>query len=291
MKYTNNTSHVDCIKDSTVYLEAENKELQAMVRHLNFPIAALKHSIVGSNWSTRGRTESDFLHHIHMVVRGSASVIQGSNRMVMRPGFAYWIPGNCPVQRECTTVYEKFYIKFRCEWFEGVDLLLDWRDRKPVQLGVWKVEAWKQDWSKALDVGSYLRLQAQILLWITNQVPDLQKIIAAHIAAHARFEEAIRLIDENLSAKLSVSKIALAHGMSKGAFCMAFSRAFGVPPKTYVNRRLNSKIIERLLSSDERLRFIAESFGFSDEYYFSRFFTKMNGTSPMRYRRSVLEKF
>jgi AraC-like DNA-binding protein len=69
---------------------------------------------------------------------------------------------------------------------------------------------------------------------------------------------------------------------------MAFGRHFGVAPKTYLNRRLNEEILRTLAESDASMREIAERFGFNDEYYFNRFFKKMNGRPPLRFRHKFL---
>jgi transcriptional regulator GlxA family with amidase domain len=48
---------------------------------------------------------------------------------------------------------------------------------------------------------------------------------------------------------------------------------------------LNQHIIDLLVSSDLAMSKIAQELKFRDEYYFNRFFSAMNGVSPLKYRK------
>jgi AraC family transcriptional activator of pobA len=76
--------------------------------------------------------------------------------------------------------------------------------------------------------------------------------------------------------------------MTLHGFSMAFRRVFGLSPKAYFNRRLNEEILRCVTDTGISMTQIATRFGFSDEYYFNRFFTKMNGIAPLRYRKRKL---
>lgn len=257
----------------------------ALARQLHFPIVEFHHAVVGPEWGSGGRLESDYLHHVNLVIGGEAWLWRDGKRFTLRPGFAYLLPGNLPARRECPNYYETFYFKFRCEWFAGVDFLLDWPGRAFCQLGPWNSADWKAEWMGTPTVNACMRLQAQLMRWIADAVPDLESIVERHVEAHARFEAAVALMDARLNAGLRMSEVAAAQGVSVHAFSMAFRRVFGLSPKAYFNRKLNEAILRWVTDTDMSMKRIGEQFGFSDEYYFNRFFTKMNGLPPLRYRR------
>ena len=58
-------------------------------------------------------------------------------------------------------------------------------------------------------------------------------------------------------------------------------------PKAYLNRRLNQEAIKLLICSDAPVKEVAYKLKFADEYYFSRFFKKLNGVSPTPYRSRI----
>ena len=64
----------------------------------------------------------------------------------------------------------------------------------------------------------------------------------------------------------------------------SFTRSLGISPKEHLNRRLNQFAIELLLNTSLRVKEVAEKLGFAEEFYFSRFFSKLNGVSPAGYR-------
>jgi AraC-like DNA-binding protein len=262
----------------------------AWARRVQFPIVEFRHAIVGPEWGSAGRMEGDYVHHVNLVVRGEARLWQKGEMFVLKPGYAYWLPGNVPARRECPEIYETFYFKFRCEWFPGVDFLLDWPDREFRVLGRWDPAEWVADWTLPLSVNACIRLQSQLARWIADAVPDLGGIVQRHVDGHARFESALALMDSRLNAHLRMSEIASAQGMSVHAFSMAFRRAFGLSPKAYFNRKLNGEVLRWVTDTDLPVNQIGERFGFADEYYFSRFFTKMNGLPPLRYRKRKLAR-
>jgi YesN/AraC family two-component response regulator len=66
---------------------------------------------------------------------------------------------------------------------------------------------------------------------------------------------------------------------------MAFKRSIGLSPKDYLMRRLNQEALQHVINTNLHMKEIAEKLRFTDEYYFSRFFQKLNGTPPSRYRK------
>ncbi len=290
MKRTVSQESISYRLNETLFQEAQESDPMAWARRLNFPIVGFRHAIVGPEWSTGNQVANDYLHHINFVVGGAAHLRRDGRVFDLKPGFAYWLPGNWPAQRECAEMYETYYLTFRCEWFSGVDFLLDWVGRDFRVLGPWDPAAWIADWTVPLSLNASMRLQAQLIRWIADAVPDLREIIQRHVAAHSRFGSSLALIEKKLSAQLRMSEVAAAQGLSAHAFSMAFGRLFGVSPKAYLNRRLNEEILRILTESDASMREIAEHFGFNDEYYFNRFFKKMNGRSPLVFRHKLLEE-
>jgi AraC-like DNA-binding protein len=75
--------------------------------------------------------------------------------------------------------------------------------------------------------------------------------------------------------------------LSVSSFSMAFTRNIGMSPKTWLNRRLNQEAIRLLTQTDISAKEIARRLNFADEYYFSRFFKRMNGVSPRPFREKL----
>ena len=241
---------------------------------------------IGPAWDSDGKSECDYLHHIEMVISGRRQVVYKEEVFDLLPGNVYFLPGNTPVERRWIEPCKVVFARARCECLPGIDPLLDWPHRAPTLVGPFKEETWR-DWLNSETTTSFSRLleiRGLIELWMGRVFPDLEAIIEKHLLAHAQFAGVLELVESNLGADLRIEALAKTHGVSRGAFTAAFIRSMGMSPKEHLKRRINQTAIELLINSDMRIKEIAEKLRFSDEFYFSRFFGKINGVSPAKYR-------
>lgn len=244
---------------------------------------------VGTEWDSRGRREGDYLHHIELPLSGRRTIVHQGRPCELSPGTVWFLPGNTPVERRCSERCEVLFFKFCCEWLPGVDPLLDWPGRGPRQAGVFDPGYWR-DWTKPgrqFGVAELLHLRGTLLSWMALAVPELDRVISSHLATHMQFSKVFDTIEQHLGADLRMSVIARAHGTGVDAFSVAFSRATGISPKEYLTRRINQEALSLVINTDLKMKEIADKLRFSDEFYFSRFFKKLNGCSPSVYRQKL----
>ena len=257
---------------------------------LRLHLLGLYHCQVGAAWDSRGRRESDYLHHVDIVLSGRRQVVFNGDVLDLEPGQAYWLPGNTPLERRCKEECRVLFLKLRCEWLPGMDPILDWPGRRPTLIGACDLDYW-QTWLRPQSeptANHFLRLQAWLLKSISKVIPDLGGLIVEHLRTHAAFSEVLTLIEGKLGADLKIEELAQKHGTSLHAFSMSFNRNIGMSPKAYLKRRLNQEAILLLTNTNFKIRGIADKLKFYDEYHFSRFFSQMNGVPPIRYRMSML---
>ena len=290
MRLVSTTSRIPHVVHDSLWKGGSDATDEWTASRLRIRVTDLNRSVSDSLWDSAGRAESDYLHHVDLVCDGHAQVIHGDTVLDLRPGYAYFFPGNTPTRRRCPKHYANYYLRFRLEWFPGIDVLGDWPGRKPVCLGRWSRRDWERDFpaGRPFGLAQHLQLQSQLALWLGAALPMLGDILAAHIRLHARFEPVFLHVERNVRADLRVADLARVHGTALHAFSIAFRRAVGFSPKHYIDRRLNEEVVWRLLNTDEPARQIAADLGFSNEYYFSRFCSRMNGAPPARLRRSLL---
>ncbi len=281
---TNPRAHASA---NPLFTGLSNSQLLHDAERIRFKLMGLYHADVGEEWTSNGMLETDYVHHIAFIRKGFAQVIHEGNALDLAPGFAYWFPGNTPVERRCPNQMELYYFKFQCEWFEGVDLLLDWPHRHPFCLGPWDVPALTEEWGTGslLSFSFALRLQGQLRIWLAQHFQGLEAFIASHHVAYARFGDILRMLDEKWNAALKVSDLARADRTSVNTFSRAFTRSLGISPKAYLNRKVNQVALRLLLDTNLPIKAIAEKLQFADEFYFNRFFTKLNGIPPSTYRK------
>ncbi|MCX6877753.1 MAG: AraC family transcriptional regulator [Verrucomicrobia bacterium] len=245
---------------------------------------------VGSEWGSDGKQQSDYLHHIEVVLSGRRQVVHGRVVHALEPGQVWYLPGNTPVERRCNEECEVLFFKLSCEWLPGVDPLLDWRGREPRKIGGFDPAEWHR-WlqpDRTIGAACLLELRGRLLSWMAAAVPEIDEVITRHLETHTQFTEVFKFIERNLGADLRLGPLAGTYGATLEAFSMAFSRSTGMSPKDYLTRRLNQEALQWVINSDLKMKEIADKLRFSDEYYFSRFFKKFNGCAPATYRRRWL---
>jgi len=90
---------------------------------------------------------------------------------------------------------------------------------------------------------------------------------------------------ENIISRPSPSELAAFMNLTPDYFARIFKRTFGISPKTWLLQERIKAAAFRLLESTKKISEIAEEFGYSDVYLFTRQFTLINGHSPNRYRK------
>jgi len=274
---------------NTIFSSASARDQLELASRLRFHLLGLYYCEVGREWDSDGRLESDYLHHIDIVLSGRRQVVWQDQVLDLNPGCAYWLPGNTPLARRCAENCQVMFLKLRCEWLPGIDPFLDWPGRQPTLIGRCDLKYWRTwlqpKWEP--NTNRLLQLQAWILESTARVIPDLDGLIAEHLKTHAKFNNVFTLVEKKLGADLRIKELAQAHGTSLHAFTMSFTRNTGMSPKAYLKRRLNQEAILLVTNTDLKIKEIADKLKFYDEYHFIRFFSQMNGTPPFKHRQSL----
>ncbi|WP_166242858.1 AraC family transcriptional regulator [Paenibacillus turpanensis] len=82
---------------------------------------------------------------------------------------------------------------------------------------------------------------------------------------------------------LTLEQMAQMAGLSVSHYSRLFKKCIGYSPIDYLNHLRMDRAKELLVLSDYRLKAIAGSVGYTDEFYFSRIFKKIVGVPPREY--------
>lgn len=97
----------------------------------------------------------------------------------------------------------------------------------------------------------------------------------------------MQLVELNARAHWRVADYARSLGISTDRLTSAIRRATGQSPLELVHRRLLEDAESLLDRSSLQVSEIAEALGFRDAGYFNRFFSRLKGVSPGRYRQQM----
>lgn len=95
---------------------------------------------------------------------------------------------------------------------------------------------------------------------------------------------AIKFIDENLSASLSVNDVSSRIFVSRSNLQKIFKEDTGLSVGKYIEIKIMEKAKEYLETEDMTIEEISKILGFCDRCYFSRRFSAMYKITPNKYR-------
>ncbi|TCC86340.1 AraC family transcriptional regulator [Pedobacter hiemivivus] len=90
----------------------------------------------------------------------------------------------------------------------------------------------------------------------------------------------------NLDKKLSINALADEQNLSISHYLRSFKAKTGQSPIAYLNQLKIQQSCQYLYFTDKSIKEICALLGIDDQYYFSRLFTKLIGTSPSAYRKA-----
>jgi AraC-like DNA-binding protein len=94
-------------------------------------------------------------------------------------------------------------------------------------------------------------------------------------------------IESHLDSKMDVDELAGLLALSRSYFARCFRERLGIPPMTFVAIRRVERAKALMRSTHEPLTAIALACGFGDQPHLTRWFRRVVGTTPGRYRRAV----
>jgi AraC family transcriptional regulator of arabinose operon len=100
-----------------------------------------------------------------------------------------------------------------------------------------------------------------------------------------RIAKSVDFMKEHLREPLRVATLAALVNLSRSHFTTSFRRVTGYAPVSYLNHLRMQHAVQLLNTTDLPIKQISDQLGFSDQFYFSRAFSKMHSHSPSEHRR------
>jgi len=139
------------------------------------------------------------------------------------------------------------------------------------------------------NIGTLIQLRGYLFqlagIFSDRTIKELQHMYDIREKYNALFD----YISTNVSASTRVSELAKYVRTSPDLLSKNFKRDIGMPIKTYLNSQIIQRACAMLTFTTKRARSIAEELCFNNEYYFSRFFKKQTGFTPIEYRKLMMK--
>jgi AraC-like DNA-binding protein len=97
-------------------------------------------------------------------------------------------------------------------------------------------------------------------------------------------------IETNIAQPLSIDDVARVVNLSVSHFCRAFKTSFGLTVHRYVMHKRVERAQELIASTSDQLSDIAIRCGMSDQSHMTRWFRRVVGMPPARWRRALQDR-
>jgi AraC-like DNA-binding protein len=233
----------------------------------------------GKEWRYRG-INSPF-NRLYFCRSGDGAITNGSQTCRLMPGRIYLVPLNVTYDYMCTSL-ELFYIHFTLDLLPGKDLF----DEKNECMS----ETFSQKNIEEI-YNAFTSRRLDSVLYCKSIITRALSRFARHITLKNQYNNPdkkiisiLEFVQDNLTAQLRVADLVKQVGCSESSLVRIFKNITNQTPKSFINNQILTRAKKHLVLSNMTVKEIAYELGFHDEFYFSRFFKKMTGTPPSKYR-------
>jgi len=126
--------------------------------------------------------------------------------------------------------------------------------------------------------------------WCANILNIIKTYAEARSAMKGKdsefFAPVLKFMADSVGTKVTTEELAELLYTQPTYFIRKFTKAFGISPQSYFRRLKLFRAMNLLLSTDLAVEDIARKTGMDDASYFSRFFKKNCGVTPLEYRKA-----
>ncbi len=225
-------------------------------------------------------------NRLYFIIEGEIYLENEHGRQTLFPGHMYLIPAFSCYTYGCPKSIRKFYMHFNMELLPGVDLFsrLETIRQLPFDdflLETILTELKKESLSGLLHLKSIIwQVLYEFFLHAANNADYLERF-----KGFFRQKQVLEYLSANLHAGLRIPDISNDLHIPRHILSRTFRQDTGQGLKEYMELLLLQKARNLLLHTSMPIFEIAETLGFSDPFYFSRFFKKTEHISPREYRQ------
>ncbi len=103
-----------------------------------------------------------------------------------------------------------------------------------------------------------------------------------------KVERIIQYMHRNINAKVTLPELSKLVHMTPAYMSRTFKEATGYTIIEYFNKLKIDKSKELLVEGNKKVKEVAQELGFTDEFYFSRMFKKIEGITPSQFNSRIL---
>lgn len=242
-------------------------------------------------------------HEMIFVCQANGHIVIGGNRYSLKKGMLFYIPPGVQLTIEPRTQNPEHYVTVH---FSGSRMVLDpdgkWKylesirtlkqpsaqeitDYIPVEELFEKLlDTWNNKGPSYEFIAGTLLRQLLILISRNNKKQNKNHAISLKI------DQIIEYMRQNINKQITLEELSGIAKLSTFYLSRTFKDATGYSIITYFNKMKIDKAKELLIEGNKKVKEVAYELGYTNEFYFSRIFKRIEGLSPSEfYSKNVYE--
>ena len=223
---------------------------------------------------------------LYYVDSGRARLHTEYGDVFMEPENIYLIPAGLTYDYEGMPSVHKLFFHLNLFKPDGYDLMLEFH-----QVGILPCSLEHMRALRALYESD--RFADMVLLKgsVSGTVADMIRKYGIGAGANEScsplVQNTMKYIRSHLSVKLNISEVADSMFVSVSTLTKTFKEQTGRTVGAYIDDLVMYSAQRRLLHTDLSVNEVSETLGFCDQFYFSRYFKRRCGESPLKYRKRM----
>ncbi|AFA50093.1 AraC family transcriptional regulator [Acetobacterium woodii] len=245
---------------------------------------------------TEGFTRTLQHHEMIFVCEGNSHIVIGENRYSIKKGMLFYIPPGVQQTIEPRTQNPEHYMTIH---FSGSRMVLGpdgiWKYRENIQTlqqpSAQEITDYipvKELFEKLLDTWndkgpSYEFISGTLLRQLLILVSQNNKMQSKNYAISLKISQIIEYMRQNTNRKITLEELSGIVGLSTFYLSRTFKEVTGYPVIAYFNKMKIDKAKELLIEGNKKVKDVAYELGYTNEFYFSRIFKRIEGLSPKEF--------
>ena len=221
---------------------------------------------------------------LYFILEGEGLARIGEKTLRLRAGSIYLIPAEMDFSYSCEAHMEQLFFHVNVNGQNGMDYFRDCRrllerEGNPERIGLIR-RLYRSE-----GAADAFRLKGMIWEELAafaqeGELPEPSEQNYSELVSRFFF-----LARNPVSAASQIRGLAEALHVSESTLSKRFRRETGIAPGAYLNRLVLDRACRLLLSGEMSIAEVAERLGFSDQFYFTKYFRRQMSMTPSAYRK------
>ncbi|HJC25517.1 MAG TPA: AraC family transcriptional regulator [Candidatus Eisenbergiella merdavium] len=261
---------------------SENRKMLQAWKSFELNVVYAGFARTGPEW--RAEHVCSPFSRLYFILKGEGLAHCAGKTVRLREGCVYLIPAGLNFGYSCEAFMEQLFFHVNVNGQNGMDFFRDCgrilEKKKEDGQGEKALELYRSE--RAADA---FRLKG--LLWEElagfAEAAGLQE--TALQSCSGLINRFFFLAQNPVSASSHIRELAGQLHVSESTLSKRFRAETGMTPGAYLNRLVLDKACQLLLSEEESIAAVAERLGFSDQFYFTKYFRRQMNMTPSAYRK------